>query len=194
VNGSPWKNQVSIYYHSTLAIATFKGSLVGTDAAFASPTCGPDPLGMYQSITMGDHVTFATPSAVIGVAWTFGNTPQLAAQVTNLNAVNYCPSATSMYIGVIDDPTVIYEVEGSGTWVSSNIGDYCDSTGNSTGSVTTGRSTAVADQASVAETTAMLRVLRLVNRPDNEIGANCKLEVMIAEGQYRSAPAAFPTT
>ena len=196
LNGSPWNNQVSIYYHSTAAISMFKGSLVGSDAAFAAPTCGPDPLGLYQSITMGDHVTFATPSAVIGVAWTFGNTPQLAARVDNLNAVNYCPSVTGMYVGVIDDPSVIYEIEGSNaTWVSSNIGDFCDSTGNSTGSVTTGRSTAVADHASLgAAAGGMLRILRLVPRADNEIGAYCKLEVMIAESIQAGVHTAYPTT
>ena len=196
LSGAPWNNQVSVYYHSTAATSMFKGSLVGSDAAIDTVQSHPDPLGIHQSITMGDHILFATPSAIIGVAWTFGNTPQLAANVTNLNSVNYCASDQSMYIGVIDDPSVIYEIEGSNaTWVSSNIGDFCDSTGNSTGSVATGRSTCVLDHGSLtAAAGGMFRILRLVPRADNEIGAYCKLEVMIAESQQAGPHLAYPTT
>lgn len=190
LNGSPWNGQISMYYHSTAQTQSmWKGSLVTSDAGLASPTCGPDPLGIYQSImTARDQ-----EAALIGVAWTFGNTPQLAADVTNLSR-KYCPASTGMYIGVIDDPTVIYEIEGSGTWVSSNIGDNVDTTNNSTGSATTGRSSCTAAQGSVTSATAALRVLRLVNRPDNEIGANCKLEVMIAENVMRGTMTAYATT
>ena len=196
LSGAPWNNQLSIYYHSTAATAMFKGCLVGSNAAYTSgDTVHADPLGIYQSIDIGDHVTFGTPTAVIGVAWTFGNTPQLATDVTNLNSVNMINDDESGYIGVIDDPSVIYEIEGSNaTWVSSNIGDYCDSTGNSTGSVATGRSTVNLDHASIAATGGMFRILRLVPRPDNEIGAYCKLEVMIAEHQLGALLQAYPTT
>ena len=196
INGSPWNNQLSIYYHSTAATAMFKGCLVGSNAAYTSgDTVAADPLGIHQSIDIGDHLVFGTPTAVIGVAWTFGNTPQLAAQVDNLNKVNMFNDGDSGYVGVIDDPTVIFEIEGSNaTWVSSNIGDYCDSTGNSTGSVATGRSSLVLDHGVIAATGGMFRILRLVPRPDNEIGAYCKLEVVIAEHQFGSLLQAYPTT
>ena len=167
--------------------------MVYSDAGLDSPTCGPDPLGVHQSIMVAPD----DASTIIGVAWTFGSTPQLAALSTNLNSVNYCPASTGMYIGVIDDPSVIYEIQGTNaSWVSSNIGDNVDTTNNSTGGVTaTGRSTGMADHGSTPTAgTATLRILRLVNRPDNEIAAYCKLEVMIAENLMRGAMTAYATT
>jgi hypothetical protein len=195
LSGAPWNNQVSIYYHSTAATAVWKGSLVSSDAAFTSATtCHADPLGVHQSICIGHHELYTT-GGLIGVAWTFGNTPQLAANVTNLNAVNMIADDTSGYIGVIDDPSVIYEVQGSDdTWVSSNIGDFCDSTGNSTGNATSGRSTCLADYDSLAATILAFRILRLVPRADNEIGAHCKLEVMLAESLQTHAVPVYPTS
>jgi hypothetical protein len=194
LSGAPWNNQVSMYYHSTASTAIYKGSLVGT--GLAETQSHADPLGIYQNITIGDHVIFSTPTAVLGVAWTFGNTPQLAANVTNLNSVNYCASGDSMYIGVIDDPSVIFEIEATNdSWTSSDIGKFCDSTGNASGSTVTGRSTCVADFDSIANTTlGMLRILRLVPRVDNEVGAYCKLEVTIAEHSNRAVLPAYPTT
>jgi len=192
LSGSPWNGALSIYYHSTAQTsALYKGALVYSDAGLAAPTCGPDPLGVYQSIMIAPD----DASAIIGVAWTFGTTPQLAAQVSNLNAVNYCAASTGMYIGVIDDPSVIYEIEGnSGSWVSSNIGDNCDTSNNAAGSTATGRSTCVADQGTVTSATASLRILRVVNRPDNAVGAYNNLEVMIAENVMRGTMTAYATT
>jgi len=191
LTGGPWNGAMNIYYHSTAnASAIYKGALVTSDSALASPTCGPDPLGICQSIMI---CADDEPSA-IGVAWTFGNTIALAADVTNLER-KYCAASTGMYIGVIDDPNVIYEIEGnSGTWLSSNIGDFCDTSNNAAGSTTSGRSTCVADHASVTAATAQLRVLRVVNRPDNAIGAYNKLEVMIAERLMAGNLTAYQTT
>ena len=193
LSGSPWNGQISMYYHSTAQTsALYKGDLVYSDAGLDSPTCGPDPLGVYQSIMKAPDDS----STLLGVAWTFGSTPQVSLQSTNLNAANYCPASTGMYIGVIDDPSVIYEIQASNaTWVSSNIGDNCDTTNNTTGGVTaTGRSTSMADHGTITSGTASLRVLRMVNRPDNEIGAYCKLEVMIAENVMRGTMTAYATT
>ena len=191
LSGSPWNGQISMYYHSTAQTAQiWKGTLVTTDSGLASPTCGPDPLGVYQSI-MGARDQEA---AIIGVAWTFGNTPQLAADVTNLER-KLCPSSTGMYIGVIDDPTVIYEIEGNNaSWVSTNLGDNCDTSNNAAGSTVTGNSSCVADHSALTAATAQLRVLRLVNRADNAIGAYCKLEVMISERLMAGDVSAYETT
>ena len=192
LSGSPWNGAISIYYHSTAnASAIYKGALVTSDAALDSPTCGPDPLGIYQSIM----VAADAESGCIGVAVAFGSQPQLLTLSTNLNSVNYCPASTGMYIGVVDDPSVIYEIEGNNaSWASSNIGDNCDTSNNAAGSAVTGRSTCVADNAALTAATAQLRILRLVNRPDNAIGAYCKLEVMIAEQLIAGDMAAYATT
>jgi hypothetical protein len=181
-----------MYYHSTAnGSAIYKGALVTSDAALATPTCGPDPLGLYQSIM----VAADDEPGCIGVAVGFGSSPELALLSTNLNSVNYCPASTSMYIMVVDDPTVIYEIEGgNASWVSSNLGDNCDTSNNAAGSTATGRSTCVADQGTLTAATAQLRILRMVNRPDNEMGAYVKLEVMIAEQLIAGDMAAYETT
>lgn len=192
LSGSPWNGAYNIYYHSTAnASAIYKGALVYSDSALGSPTCGPDPLGMYQSVC----VTPDGKEGSLGVAIGFGSTPQLLALSTNLNSVNYCPASIGMYLAVVDDPTVIYEIEGnSGTWVSSNIGDNTDTSNNAAGSETTGRSSCVADHADLADTALQMRILRVVNRPDNEVGAYCKLEVMLNERALAGNMGAYATT
>lgn len=177
INGSPWNGALEVFYHSTAnASAIYKGALVYSDVGLASP--GSDPLGVYQSVI----VAVDDADEVMGVAWTFGNTPQIATQVTNLNNVNYCPASTGMYVGVITDPTVVFEIEDNGTTLTAaQIGLYFDTSNNASGSTVTGNSSAVLDQGSLASTGATCRILRLVNRPDNELGANAKWEVVIAQ-------------
>lgn len=183
LSGSPWNGALEVFYHSTAdANAIYKGGLVVTDVGLATP--GTDPLETYGSV-----VTAADDDAdILGVAWTFGTTRQIAAQVNNLNAVNYCPASTGMYIGCIVDPTVIYEIEDNGTTLTaSQIGQNADTSSNASGSATTGRSSCVLDQDTLTAGSATLRILRLVDRPDNVLGANAKWEVMINESIYRDA-------
>ena len=175
LNGSPWNGALEIFYHSTAdSSAIYKGALVYGDQGLASP--GSDPLGIYQSIV----VAADDASEVLGVAWSFGETPQLAARVSNLNAVNYCPASTGMYIGVITDPSVVFEIKDNGTTLTAaQIGLYFDTSNNAAGSTTTGRSSAVLDQGSVAASGATCRILRLVNRPDNTLACNARFEAII---------------
>jgi len=187
ISGSPWNGALSIYYHSTAnASAIYKGSPVYSDVGLATP--GTDPKGVYQSVIVAP----AGVNHLVGVAWTFGTTPQIATQVTNLNNVNYCPASTGMYIGVIDDPSVVFEIEDNGTTLtSSQIGMYCDiSSDAAKGSTVTGRSLATLDQGTLTATGALqLRILKLVNREDNELAASAKWEVIIAEHMNKNSAA-----
>jgi len=179
VDGSPWNGALEIYYHSTAnASAIYKGALVESGAGLAA---SGDPLGIYQQIIpcADDSIT-----AILGVAWSFGETPQLAARVSNLNAANYCPASTGMYIGVITDRSVVFEVsDNGGTAITAvQIGQYISSTGNTDGNATTGRSCCAIDQGKIQATNAALlplRIVRLVNRPDNVIGTYAHWEVVI---------------
>ena len=184
LNGSAWDGRLNIYYHSTAnASAIYKGALVCHDAGLA--IASTDPLSIYPGIIIAPD---ETPN-ITGVAWSFGETPQLATRVSNLNAVNYCPASTGMYIGVIDDPSVVFEIEDNGTTLTAaQIGTYFDTSNNAAGSTTTGRSSAVIDQGSVsASTSAACQILRLVNRADNSLCANAKFEVIINEHIYKDA-------
>jgi hypothetical protein len=81
---------------------------------------------------------------------------------------------------VIDDPDVIFEIQADAC-AESEIGvlaDWNAGTGNSS----TGMSGAYATVTGVTATTGEpLRVMRLVDRPDNAYGAYAKIEVMFAE-------------
>jgi len=186
INGSPWNGAMEIFYHSTAnASAIYKGSLVYSDVGLATP--GTDPLGVYQSIVvMPDSVNYGC----VGVAWSFGTTPQVAVQVNNLNNVDYCPASTGMYIGVITDPSVVSEIQDNGTTLtSSQIGMYFDTTNNASGSTVTGRSSAALDQGDLASTGGTCRILRLVNRPDNTLSSYARWEVIISEHIMRQGNA-----
>jgi hypothetical protein len=81
---------------------------------------------------------------------------------------------------VIDDPDVVYEIQADGC-VEAEIGVVCDWNAG-TGSTTSGLSGAYAVVSGTSATTGgSLRVMRLVDRPDNAYGAYAKIEVMFAE-------------
>ena len=178
LNGSPWNGAMEIFFHSSSdSSAIYKGALVYSTLGLAAGA-NSDPLGIYQEVVVAPD----DESPVVGVAWSFGETPQIAARVSNLNAVNYCPASTNMYIGVITDPTVVFEIQDNGTTLTAGqIGMYFDTSSNASGSTTTGRSSAVLDQGSLQASGATCRILRLVNRPDNTLSCNAKFEVIIAE-------------
>ena len=118
----------------------------------------------------------------------FGETPQLALRASNLNAVNYCPASTEMYIAVVDDPYVIFEVQEDSDGGALDAGA---SHGNAdlvvgSGSTTTGVSAMELDSSDIKTATAQLRVLRIVPREDNAVGNYCKWLVLINEHAYKT--------
>jgi hypothetical protein len=174
--GAPWNGAINIYYHSTAnASAIYKGSLVFSNTGLGDGV-GASPDGKYQEVIIAPDGR----AGLIGVAWTFGNTPQLAADVTNLNNKNFCPASTAMYIGVIDDPTVIYQIQDSSVLTAADVGLNFDTTSGADGSTVTGRSSA--ELRSTGSTgTAQLHLLRMVAREDNSLLVNADWEVMINE-------------
>jgi len=81
---------------------------------------------------------------------------------------------------VIDDPDVIFEIQANAC-AESEIGVLADWNAG-TGSALTGLSGAYATVTGVTATTdEPLRVMRLVDRPDNAYGTYAKIEVMFAE-------------
>lgn len=81
---------------------------------------------------------------------------------------------------VIDDPDVIFEMAADAVAVGE-VGVVCDWNAG-TGNTKTGISGAYAVVSGTSATTGgSLRVMRLVDRPDNAYGAYAKIEVMFAE-------------
>ena len=173
ITGAPWNGAVNIYWHDgDNASAIYKGSLVVSGALMA---LGPAENPRFEGVVIAKEQAVD----IVGVAWTFGTTPQIAAQVDNLNAPNYCPASTDMYIGVIDDPNVIYTIQDSSLLAVTDLGLAFDTTSNPSGSTVTGRSSAELQSSGFSGAAGQLQLLRMVNRPDNELLVNADWEVRI---------------
>jgi hypothetical protein len=130
-----------------------------------------DTLGMAPSVV---RATAGSGGLVIGVV----------VAVENLTSDNlsrtYLPTGVAGYVMVSDNPNQVYEVqedsEGNAlaaTATGSNI-DFIFGTGNTTTGIS-----ACEINSDTCDTTNTLqcRVLRLIDRPDNELGANAKWAV-----------------
>lgn len=177
LNGNPWNGKFNIYYvPATDGTAIYKG-----DAVTMSGTGSAD--GLYPGVQQAA----ATDATMAGVAIGFGTTPNLMADPTNL-ARMYRPASTAMYVAVVDDPTVIFEAQedsDGGSIAVTAIGNNADLVVG-TGSTTTGTSGMTIDSSGVGTGSAQIRIMRLVNRPDNELGDYAKWEVMINESVYKT--------
>lgn len=85
-------------------------------------------------------------------------------------------------------PDVIYEVQEDSlisTLAAADISKFADITATAV-SATTGQSTVELDSDSVVSTTADVRILNLVHRPDNAIGDNAKWHVLINISAFKA--------
>jgi hypothetical protein len=126
----------------------------------------------------------AAGDTAVGVVVSFSPDP------TNLNLL-YRTASTLRRCQVITSPDVVYEIEEDsvgGAMAVTDIGK-CGDVAVGAGSTTTGYSGMTLDSSNVQAVDAggQLRVLRLVPREDNAIGANAKWEVIIAEHSYLGA-------
>ncbi len=84
---------------------------------------------------------------------------------------------------VYDDPNITYKVQGSGTFANANVGELCNVLFTA-GESTFGGSQQEANLSSLGTTALTLRILRLVDEPNNDVGADAKLEVVINNHLY----------
>jgi len=84
---------------------------------------------------------------------------------------------------VYDDPNITYKVQGSGTFANANVGETCNVLFTA-GETTFGGSQQEANLSSLGTTAQVLRILRLVDEPNNDVGADAKLEVVINNHLY----------
>lgn len=179
LNGGNWDGRIGIYYvPATDATAIFKGD-------FVSLVAGGDPTGKYPIVT---QAAGGTGNALLGVVVGFGTQPQLMAQLPDLSK-RYRLASEALYLAVVDDPNVIYEGQEDGdttplaaTDVSRNATIIVGA-----GNTDSGFSGMEIDSTSVKDLTDQLRLLRLANKVDNEIGAFAQWYVRINENQLRDA-------
>lgn len=174
LSGAPWNGKANVYYiPSTDNTATFVGDAVKLAGS-------ADATGKYPTIAQA-----AATNAICGVVIGFADNPYVGTN-PDYPMRRYRPAATAMYAFVVDDPFVIFEVQedsADNSITADMVGLATDIVVGS-GSTTTGRSAMELDSSDTATAAGQCRIMRLVNRDDNELGNYAKWEVLIAEHQY----------
>lgn len=164
-----YNGQFNIYYKQA---ALNEVHNVGDAVASAGSA---DSTGKY-----GDVALASATNPIRGIIVGFGTTPQIMANVASLST-RAAPASTEMYVAVVDDPYVIFEVQEDGDstpitadGVGLNVqGIY------TAGTEASGSIHEIDSDGSLASTVQDLRILRLVNREDNALGAYARWEVLI---------------
>ncbi|MHC4635464.1 MAG: hypothetical protein ACYSYU_09725, partial [Planctomycetota bacterium] len=131
--------------------------------------------GKYSDIALA-----AAGSPIRGVIVGFGTTPQVMAQVSDLSR-RAAPALTEMYVAVVDDPFVIFEVQEDGDSTPITVAGIGNNVKGvyTAGTETSGSIHEIDSDGSLGTAVNDLRILRLVNREDNELGAYARWEVLI---------------
>jgi len=95
-------------------------------------------------------------------------------------------AADTGYLLVADDPNLIFECQEDGAMAVTAVGEAADLATVADADTNTGLSKIEIDSSN-AGTGDQLKILRLANRPDNELGANAVWEVMINEHTDKAA-------
>lgn len=127
LNGAPWNGKFRIYYVGTTNTASILiGDPVSLQHAAYTTKTYVDPLGKYQSATIaaaGDSYYFC------GVCVAAGKDPASLFNPTDLYT-NWKPdtpgAANPYYIGVVDDPNIIYQVQDDASAAPSTGYTYID--------------------------------------------------------------------
>lgn len=169
--GAPWNGAANVYFHdSGDSVALYIGDCVVATGASTLHTDG----NTYMNV-----VRAATTDVITGVI--VGVLPDVA------TSLPYCAASTSRRLLVVDDPDVIFEAQeiGTGTPLTANDIGLNISISVVAGSAYTGLSGTVLDNATEANTNTLgFRLMGLVNRPDNAVGAYAKWLVRINRHRY----------
>lgn len=104
---------------------------------------------------------------------------------TDLNKV-YGVASTSRTVYVVDDPYAQFVIQADGTVAATDIGANADISTAVSGSTVTGDSGIQLKVSTITASTAQLRILRLQQVPNNELGAYSKMIVMINEHELKA--------
>jgi len=175
LSGAPYNGAANKYFipASDTDTAVYIGSVVKL-------TGGADADGI--PVVTGN---VATSNPVVGVV--VGVVPVTADSLT------YRANSTARYVMVADDPSLVFEVQEDsvgGALAATAAGATCILAGFTSGSTITGLSGIELDSSNVSETSDTdddVRIISLVQRPDNEIGANAKWLVRLNLHQYVNA-------
>ena len=179
LNGSPYNGPLRMYLFEA-SNAVYLGDpveLTGTAGAAGIYVNGVNCEGMPTA-----DVAEAGDTLILGVVVAF-----LPLQ-TDQTVLHKLANSTRRIGLVVDQPDVVYEIQedsdGAAT-AAVDVGENADFI-YAAGNATTGISGVMLDSSTHVTTTANLRILGLVRRPDNAIGNQAKWEVYINEHAFRT--------
>lgn len=175
LSGAPYNGAANKYYipSTDTDAAVGIGSLVKL-------TGGADADGI--PVVTGN---VSTGNAVVGVV--VGVMPVTA------DSTIYRANSTSRYVMVADDPNLLFEVQEDsvgGALAATAAGGTAQLAGFTTVDTTTGLSGIEIDSSNLSETSDTdddVRLIRLAQKPDNEVGANAVWEVRLNVHAYVNA-------
>lgn len=162
LNGAAWNGQANLYFiPSGDGTATFVGDFVKMDGTGDPVASGGSALGVPSCIQA------AAAGAMVGVIVAF------LPNQTNLNSPQYRLASTGRYCWVVDDPNVLFEIQGSNG--TPAVGDVNANAkiAVAAGSTTTGQSGMTIDVGTIAtgNATYELKVVGFSQRVDNDNSA-----------------------
>ncbi len=177
LNGSPWNGKATMYYvPSTDSTAIFMGDAVSSAGA-------ADASGKYPTVAQA-----AAAAVIRGVVVGFSDQPYVAVDTSNLNRM-YRPASVAMYVLVVDDPDVIFEIQedNTGNDITAAMVGLSTDIEVGAGDTANGMSGMELDSSDTATALGQCKILRVTNREDNALGTNCKFDVLIIEHEMRIA-------
>ncbi len=168
LDGSPWNGATRRY---AILAADGTATFVG-DAVKHAGTADADGVAAVVQAAAGD--------VILGVVVGFEVNPL---DLTQLHRA----ASTLRYALVCDAPDVIFEIQedNTATFAITMIGENADLV-VAAGSTVTGVSAMQLNTTTHTAATAQLRILGVVQREDNSVAANAKLEVLINEHFYKA--------
>ena len=150
-----------------LAANLASGDLVTmtTDGTIIRGTAGGTALGVFYGVEYQDNTSGDVKFVKV---WNSGTTVK---------------ANTAVKAYVYDDPNITFQVQCNGTFATANVGELANVTIGTFNS-TYGHSTDELDISTLATTAKVLRILRLVDMPNNDAGADAKVEVVISNHLY----------
>jgi len=153
------------------------------------------------AIYIGGLVKLAGSADADGIATVTGNVstgnPVVGVVVgvvpTTADSLIYRAASTARYVWVADDPNLVFEVQEDstgGALAATAVGATCPLAGFTSGSTTTGLSSIELDSSEISETSDTdddVRIVGLVQSPDNAIGTNANWLVRLNVHQYVNA-------
>jgi len=167
ISGAPYNGATNMYaVPASDVAATYVGQLVrlAGDAVVHPPS----------GVTVPTVAAATTGQPVIGVVVSIAD--------PTVDSLLYRAASTLKFVNIADDPNLMFEVQCTGTLTTTMIGNVCDASTMSTGTVGTGRSLTEANLATVSASgdgTEDFLIVMPSKRVDNEIGADAKVYVRL---------------